>query len=266
MEYIRSSLTEWYLNDEKGLEQGFTLLSPPDPLSPFTSESSSLALEMTVSGTLTPHLKNSGKGLEFTTSGGVTVISFGSLHAYDAEGRDLPARFDLKDSLLSILVDADGALWPVTVDPVATSEWAAEGNQAYANFGGSVGAAGDVNNDGYADVIVGAYLYDNGEADEGRAYVYHGSASGLSASPDWTAESNQASAQLGDSVGTAGDVNNDGYADVIVGAQAYDNGQPDEGRAFVYHGSAAGLSASPDWTAESNQTSAYFGCSVGTAG
>ncbi|MCP4344379.1 MAG: hypothetical protein GY795_02510, partial [Desulfobacterales bacterium] len=266
MEYIRSGLTEWYLNDEKGLEQGFTLLSPPDPLSPFTSESSLLALEMTVSGTLTPHLKNSGEGLEFTTSGGVTVISFGSLHAYDAEGRDLPARFELKDSLLSILVDADGALWPVTVDPVATSEWTAESNQANAYFGWSAGTAGDVNNDGYADVIVGADYYDNGESNEGRAYVYHGSASGLSASPDWTAESNQAGASFGISVGTAGDVNNDGYADVIVGAYLYDNGESDEGRAFVYHGSASGLSASPDWTAESNQATAYFGYSVGTAG
>ena len=38
-------------------------------------------------------------------------------------------------------------------------------------------------------------------------------------------------------------MNGDGYADVIVGAVRYDNGQTDEGRAFVYHGSAAGLSA-----------------------
>ena len=55
---------------------------------------------------------------------------------------------------------------------------------------------------------------------------------------------------------TAGDVNGDGYADVIVGAPDYDNGQTDEGRAFVYHGSAGGLSASPAWTAEGNQADA----------
>jgi hypothetical protein len=75
-----------------------------------------------------------------------------------------------------------------------------------------------VNGDGYADVIVGAPYYDNGETDEGRAYVYHGSSSGLSATANWTAESNQASAYFGYSVSTAGDVNGDGYADVIVGA------------------------------------------------
>jgi hypothetical protein len=65
------------------------------------------------------------------------------------------------------------------------------------------------------------------------------------------AESDQTSAHFGTSVGTAGDVNGDGYADVVVGADLYDNGQNDEGRAFVYHGSPGGLSATPDWTAES---------------
>jgi hypothetical protein len=123
-----------------------------------------------------------------------------------------------------------------------------------------------VNGDGYADVIVGAPNYDNGQADGGRVSVYHGSAGGLSTTPVWTAESDQASAYFGNSVATAGDVNGDGYADVIVGAPNYDNGQTDEGRAFVYHGSAGGLSATPNWTAESNQADAYFGSSVGTAG
>ena len=56
--------------------------------------------------------------------------------------------------------------------------------------------------------------------------------------PDWTAESNQAAAYFGISAGTAGDVNGDGYADVIVGAYGYDGDQTNEGRAFVYHGGA----------------------------
>jgi hypothetical protein len=144
----------------------------------------------------------------------------------------------------------------------ATPDWTAESDQLYAHFGWSVGTAGDVNGDGYADVIVGAWGYRNG----GGAFVYHGSPAGLSTTPNWTAESDQNSAFFGESVGTAGDVNGDGYADVIVGAPNYDNGQPDEGRAFVYHGSAAGLSTSPDWTAESNRDFTFFATAVGTAG
>jgi hypothetical protein len=153
----------------------------------------------------------------------------------------------------------------------ATPDWSVEGGQVGANFGVSVGAAGDVNGDGYDDVIVGANFYDNGQTDEGRAYVYHGSASGLSPTPNWIAEGNQADAVFGYSSRTAGDVNGDGYDDVIVGAMAYDNGELDEGRAYVYLGSPKGLRRRPRWTAEGNQPGAQGGCacfgySVGTAG
>ena len=148
----------------------------------------------------------------------------------------------------------------------ATPAWSAESNQASSGFGYSVATAGDVNRDGFSDVIVGAYLFDNGQSNEGRVFVYHGSATGLATSPSWTAESNQAIADFAISVATAGDVNGDGYSDVIVGAPSYDNGQADEGRAFVYLGSAGGLGASPAWTAEPNVLFAQFGYSVGTAG
>jgi hypothetical protein len=156
--------------------------------------------------------------------------------------------------------------WSGSTSGALRRRWVTDSDQAAARLGYSVGTAGDVNGDGYADVIVGAFRYDNPHNAEGRAFVYHGSAAGLSTTPQWTAESDQAFARLGYSVGTAGDVNGDGYADVIVGAHRYDNGEDDEGRAFVYHGSAAGLSTTPDWTAESNQAFAEFGSSVGTAG
>jgi hypothetical protein len=147
-----------------------------------------------------------------------------------------------------------------------SANWTAESNQAFANFGFSVSSAGDVNGDGFSDVIVGARLFDNGETDEGRAFVYHGSATGLSTSANWTAESNQGNAQFGYSVSWAGDVNGDGFSDVIVGAPLFDSPEANEGRAFVYHGSATGLSTTPNWTAESNQAFAQFGNSVASAG
>jgi len=148
----------------------------------------------------------------------------------------------------------------------ATSSWTTEGNQVDAIFGWSAASAGDVNNDGYDDVVVGAPGYDNGETSEGRAYLYLGSALGLSATPSWTAESNQTYAGFGHSVASAGDVNDDGYDDVIIGAIRYDNGETNEGRACLYLGSSSGLSATPSWFAEGNQAYAYFGWSVGHAG
>jgi hypothetical protein len=70
-----------------------------------------------------------------------------------------------------------------------TADWTDEADQQAALFGVSVASAGDVNGDGYADAMVGAYLHDDGQADEGRAFVYLGSAAGLGAAAAWTAES-----------------------------------------------------------------------------
>ena len=269
IEYRRGALTEWYVNDEHGLGQGFTLRAPPEPK--VSDHQSQIVLEIAFSGSLTPRLSGAGDAVEFATPDGVSVLRYGEMHGRDATGRELPARFAVNDGHVTIVVDTTSAVYPIAIDPVITAmsspaDWTAESDQADANFGISVGTAGDVNGDGYADVIVGAHYYDNGEADEGRAFVYRGSATGLSTTANWTAESDQAEAWFGYSAGTAGDVNGDGYADVIVGAFYYDNGEVNEGRAFVYHGSATGLSTTADWTAESDQVNAIFGWSAGTAG
>jgi hypothetical protein len=155
-----------------------------------------------------------------------------------------------------------GSAGGLAFDPL----WTANGGQGASCFGHSVSSAGDVNGDGYDDVIVGAHKYDNGHTNEGRAFVFHGSASGLSPTADWTAESDQTNAYFGVSVSGAGDVNGDGYDDVIVGAHGYYNGEGSEGLAFVYYGSASGLSTTADWVGEGNQVAAYFGFSVSGAG
>ncbi|TLU94715.1 FG-GAP-like repeat-containing protein [Dyadobacter sediminis] len=141
-----------------------------------------------------------------------------------------------------------------------------EGNQSYAYLGHSAATAGDINGDGYSDIIIGANMYDKGQANEGAVFIHYGSDRGIDAIPAFILEKNQAEAQFGNSVNSAGDVNDDGYSDVIVGALLYDNGQNNEGAAFVYHGSAAGLSATPISMLESNQASAQFGNIVASAG
>ena len=149
---------------------------------------------------------------------------------------------------------------------IATPGWSAESDQAGAQFGLSVAMAGDVYTDGYGDVVVGAPLYDNPLLDEGRVFVYYGTPSGPATFITWSADGNQASAQFGISVSTAGDVNGDGKPDLIIGANLFDNGQTNEGRAFVYHGSGTGLPVAPNWTAENNVPNSQFGYSVANAG
>jgi hypothetical protein len=124
-----------------------------------------------------------------------------------------------------------------------------------------------VNGDGYGDVIVGAHYYDVDETDEGAAFVYYGSAAGLSSTAAVTLESNHGYSWMGFSVASAGDVNGDSYGDVIVGVPLYENSSTtNEGAAFIYYGSAAGLSNTMAITLESDQTYATFGNSVASAG
>ncbi len=149
---------------------------------------------------------------------------------------------------------------------MTTPGWMVESNQAGAHLGYGQPAAGDVNGDGYTDVILGAPLFDAGGHDEGAALLYYGGPAGPSTTADSRVEGNQADANFGISVRTAGDVNGDGYADIIVGAHRYDGGQTDKGAAFIYYGSATGLKTAPARVIEANQAGAYLGEGAGTAG
>ncbi len=119
-------------------------------------------------------------------------------------------------------------------------------------FGGD---GGDVNGDGYGDVIVGAFNYSNGQTDEGRAYVY------LGRPRAWRRRRLDGRERPGRARTSA--FGGDGGGRERRRLQRrhrrgddYDNGQTDEGRAYVYLGGAAGLSAGAAWTAESDQAGA----------
>ena len=103
-------------------------------------------------------------------------------------------------------------------------------------LGWSVASAGDVNNDGYADLIVGApdfrYVSDENSYRIGRAYVF----SGLNGETLQVFTGEAEWEQLGLSVASAGDVNNDGYSDLIVGLHEWNDYGFLVGRAYVYSG------------------------------
>jgi len=134
----------------------------------------------------------------------------------------------------------------------------------------SVSTAGDVNGDGYADLIVGAYELSGqtpGDA-AGRAYVYLGGAAGPATSPAFTLIGAQPMGDFGRWVSQAGDVDGDGYADVIVGADAeYGNGDTAPGWAYLYRGGPGGLSPTAAATLTGpDGIGSWFGRSVAGAG
>ncbi|NII29487.1 T9SS type A sorting domain-containing protein [Pseudoflavitalea sp. X16] len=143
--------------------------------------------------------------------------------------------------------------------------------RAEATFGASVAGAGDVNGDGYSDVIIGAPLYDSLYAEEGRAYVYYGTPSGLPVIPSLSLSyhsNTDGHEHFGSAVSGAGDINGDGYADIIIGAPfASDDGyELAIGHALVYYGSATGIPATADTILKGDMPFAFYGISVAGAG
>lgn len=122
----------------------------------------------------------------------------------------------------------------------ATPDTILDGESSLDNFGISVAGAGDVNGDGIDDLVVGAAKNGDGGIEAGKAYVFYGSGSGVSQG-NFTAVIGEDNDKLGTSVNGAGDVNGDGFADVIVGADATDPGNPSPGYFNVYPGGPSGL-------------------------
>ncbi len=141
--------------------------------------------------------------------------------------------------------------------------------QARAAFGTAVASVGDLDGDGHDDVAVGVPLWNGADDNEGRVYVYRGSADGLNTSPTTLDPTDQFGSQFGASVAAAGDVNADGFDDMLVGSPWWDGtttAQTDEGRVYLYLGGSGGLQATPVTVDPTNQSFAGFGAAASGAG
>ncbi|ANM29332.1 hypothetical protein ABI59_06590 [Acidobacteria bacterium Mor1] len=256
----RGGIDEWYVNDERGIEQGFTVHAPLPGNGP-------LRIELRLDPGLTAAWLERGQGVRFEDSRGLPVARYDRLYVDDAAGVEVDSWLELAGERLFIVVDDREAIYPLHVDPVVSSpSFTAESNQIDARFGFSASTAGDLDGDGFGDLIVGADQYDGGQTDEGAVFIYMGSASGLSSTPDKVIEGNQAFARFGAMVSTAGDPNGDGFGDVMVGAPSWDGSFRDEGQVFLFIGGRGGIETTPLFTFSGQQDSARCGQAISAAG
>jgi len=145
------------------------------------------------------------------------------------------------------------------------------GEAADDQFGVSVAAGGDVNGDGYADIAVGARFNDRAAKDAGAVFVYFGgpdpgAVGGMDALPDLVLTGEYADDWFGNSVSFAGDVNGDGFDDILVGAPYNDDNGSAAGKAYIYFGGPV-PDAVPDVILFGDpQGDSHFGWSVSGAG
>jgi hypothetical protein len=115
-----------------------------------------------------------------------------------------------------------------------TNGFRLDGSKAYDNSGQSLASAGDVNGDGYADLIVGAPLADSSGDAAGSSYLIYGHAGpwaaslaldDLDAATGFRLDGIAPGDESGFSVAAAGDVNGDGYGDLVISALAANGGE-----------------------------------------
>ena len=151
-----------------------------------------------------------------------------------------------------------------------TGGFVINGQNAGDRSGFSVASAGDVNGDGFDDLLVGAYRADPaGELNAGKSYVVFGTGGGFGASIDLSAiaagtggfliNGQAADDRSGRSVASAGDVNGDGFDDLLVGAYRADPaGGTDAGKSYVVFGTGGGFGASIELSAVAAGTGGFL--------
>ncbi len=291
-----ASVQEWFVNDTRGLEHGFTVRERPEEVarasSPLldglragspshflTGDGAPLTFTLTVRGTLRPRISADAQSVAFQDASGATVLNYSGLKVWDADGKVLPSRFELAgDNGVRLLVEEHGARYPLTIDPIAQQAYL-KAHQVNANdqFGRSVAVSGDT-------VVVGAHREDSRTTginstpddtggqffDAGAAYVFVRSGTNWMQQAYLKAHQVNAFDEFGGSVAVSGDT-------VVVGAAGENsnttgvNSTPNEnvlnaGAAYVFVRNGTTWTQQAYLKAHQVNWEDYFGYSVAVSG
>ncbi len=248
-----------YENSNRGLKQSFLVAARPPGAGMLH-----LRLDLSSEGIRVNARRVDETAVALIDPQGLEIIEYGELLVLDAKGIPVPAHFEIVAAdTISIVVDDRTAPYPLLVDPLVFNKSYDE-SQSGAQFGFSVSGIGTTKAPPPGGgIIVGAPYYDDGtNANVGKVFAFEAPQSTLPASATWTKLGNQAGACFGFSVADAGDVDDDGYDDVIIGSPYYDYYGNSRGKAEIFAGSSSGLSSSAYWTAYGEGDGACFGWSV----
>lgn len=262
---------EWFVNDDRGLQQGWTIVRRP-----VAGTSTHLTLRLAIRGHHKPEVNPDLRSVTFKSADGRSNISYGGLLAWDAEGRILPATFVSTDGEIQISVDERDATYPITIDPVAQNAYLKASNTGVNDlFGTSVAVSGNTAVIGASEedssaVGVNGNAADNSANNAGAAYVF------IRENGVWTqqaylkASNTGALDNFGEAVAISGDT-------IVIGAPAEDgsstgidgpdnDGASASGAAYVFHRVAGVWSQQAYLKASNTGTGDRFGASVSIDG
>ena len=217
---LGTAVDEWYVNNADGLEQGFVVPQPP---AGSDRGAAWLRLGLRVSGEMRPEVEADGQRLILKRTDGEVALSYRGLRAWDAAGRELSARMEVRGPELWLEVADGEAVYPVTIDPTFVEDQKLTASDGTGNNEfGFVAISG-------ATLVVGADLDDiGGNVDQGSAYVFERQGQQWLERQKLTASDGAASDIFGYSVAISGDT-------IVVSAHNDDiGGNPNQGSAYVF--------------------------------
>lgn len=269
-----SVLEEWYVNDRRGLEHGFTLKARP------AGSGDRLELRLRVRGGLRAEVSADGDAASFHNSAGKTVVRYAGLKVWDATGKTLPASIETDGERGLMLAVADrSAVYPITIDPIAQQAYIKPENTGINdNFGHAVAMSGDTvvvgapYEDSDGDGVNPPAQSDNSRNNAGAAYVFVRNGAIWSQEAYLKASNSDAQDRFGYSVSISGNT-------IVVGAleeqsNATGVNSPDQGDNSLARAGAAyvfvrnsGIWSQQAYLKASNPGQAdYFGTSVAVSG
>jgi len=241
------ALEEWFINDQRGLEHGFTVFHRPERE---TGCEAPLAFTLAVRGDLRVDVQSDRRGIRFLHHTLGAVLTYTGLTVIDADGKHLSARFESSGQAVELLVDERNARYPLTIDPLVQQGYLKAHNTEMDDFFGCavavsgntvvIGACGEDSN---ANGVNGD-RNDNSCPESGAAYIFVRSGTAWSRKT-WSqqayikASNTGAGDHFGSAVAISGDI-------VVIGAHGEDskanginkdqgnNGAANSGAAYVF--------------------------------
>ncbi|QJE94649.1 hypothetical protein [Luteolibacter luteus] len=213
------NLTEWFINDTRGLEQGWNLQKRPER----TDQDGPLQLHLSNRGGIRPQISAEGDCVSFQREDGSSALTYGGLKAWDADGKKLSVRFEQAgEGDIRILVEDQTARYPITIDPVVQQARLAASNAGLSDyFGSAVATSGNTvvvaaRNEDSSAIGVNGDQTNNAAPESGAVYVFV-RANGVWVQQAYLKASNTgAGDQFGRSVAISGDT-------LVVGARDEDS-------------------------------------------
>jgi hypothetical protein len=254
---LTPAITEWFVNDQRGLEQGWTLSAPAE-------------IRLRVRGNLKPSV--SPQSIRF---GG--QLTYSGLKAWDATGKTIPTHFEATAEGFAVRYDDSAAQYPITIDPIAQQAYLKASNtDVFDNFGSSVAVSGDT-------VIIGASgessnasgvngnQANNSAISSGAVYIFTRSGGAWTQQAYLKASNPGVSDRFGFSLAVSGDTlvigasGEDSNATGVNGNQANESAN-NSGAAYVFTRSGSTWTQQAYLKASNPGAEDWFGYSVAVSG